>query len=216
MLASVALDAGAAAWAPASAKWVRSWSKNGPLPLRVVWHVAQFCGKPAAVIRIGRFVEIRKVARSAIRRSSGEPVVGVTLGARGGRVGSRQRELCLIVVKNGPLPPAGVVAQRAILWESRRLVIRIGRFVEIRKVARRRNPPEFWRTGCWRDTGRTGRPWGSRQRELRLIVVKRPLAICWCCGIGRNPAGNSCRHVIRIGRFVEIRKVARSAIRRSS
>ena len=38
-------------------------------------------------------------------------------------MGTCQRELCLIVVKNGALPPAGVVAQRAILRESRRLVI---------------------------------------------------------------------------------------------
>ena len=51
-------------------------------------------------------------------------------------VRSRQRERCLAVIEVGGCPRGGAVTDFAGLRESRCYVIRIGRAVEIRKMAR--------------------------------------------------------------------------------
>ena len=56
-------------------------------------------------------------------------------GAGGRRVLARQRELCIVVIELRPRPLRRVVAEAAILRESRCSMIRIRRLLELRQVA---------------------------------------------------------------------------------
>jgi len=89
------------------------------------------------VTRIGRVVVISLVAADASNRQRGVVVVHVAVGADTRRHGvrSRQRERRIVVVEGGIGPDCSVVAQIALLRESRRDVVRIRRALKIFEVA---------------------------------------------------------------------------------
>ncbi len=88
------------------------------------------------VVGIRRPIEIRLMARHARGRKTGVDVVLVAGGTGHVDVGARQRERRVVVVERRARPVRGRVADAAILREACRYVIRIGRAVEIRLMAR--------------------------------------------------------------------------------
>lgn len=90
------------------------------------------------VVRIGRAVVVRQVARHTSRARQIVVVIHVTIraSARRNRMRSRQREAGVVVIKGRIRPRRSVVALIAGLREIRRDVIRIGRAVIVRQVTR--------------------------------------------------------------------------------
>jgi len=70
------------------------------------------------VVRIRRGGILRLVTRIAIHRNRRVVVVHVAIGARHGRVCTRQWERCVVVVERGRYPRGRVVANIALLWEA--------------------------------------------------------------------------------------------------
>ena len=87
------------------------------------------------VIRIRYRPVHRLVARVAVCRCSGIAPADVAEGARHGGVLARQRELGRIVVEHRALPLRGGMAQRAVLGETGRDVVRIRSGGVTRQVA---------------------------------------------------------------------------------
>ncbi len=75
------------------------------------------------------------MARVAIGRRAGEHIIDMAARARDIDMGAREREGRVVVIESSPSPGRRRMSDRAILWESRRDVIGIGRSVEIRQVA---------------------------------------------------------------------------------
>ena len=164
------------------------------------------------VIGIVGALVIGLVARVAIGRGMNVIVVDVTTGARNFDVGPGQGELRLVVVKGRGLPCSGVVADFARRGESGLLVRRIVRALVILHVA----------TGAR----------GAQASEISVQMAALALQLGMCPGEGKSSARvienrirprccvvadraigrKSCLRVIRIGRFLIILQVARSAI----
>ena len=184
--------------------------------------IARWCGRrrsPAGIPpprgsdssssdRSGRWQEAHCVdsRRIAARR--------VALGARQRHMRSRQRERGLrAVIELRPGPLRGGVAQRAILREARRNVVRVGRLLVVGQVARPRtawtgprNCPDEWH---W--VHATARALQSgRISSCRDRISPRSIAR-WC---GRRAVlRESRRHVVRIGGLLIRGQMARGALR---
>jgi len=88
------------------------------------------------VVGVGRALKVLHVAGHTVRRSTGKLAVHVALGTGDSDVCAGQRKLGeRIVIEGCGLPRRSSVATLASLWESRLHVVRIGRFLEIGKVA---------------------------------------------------------------------------------
>ena len=79
--------------------------------------------------------EVLLVAAVAIGRQGGVVAVHMALGARRRHVSARQRELGLVVIEGGPVPPRRGVAQGAVGREPAGNVGRISGSLEVRLVA---------------------------------------------------------------------------------
>ena len=163
------------------------------------------------MIRIGCAVEFRQVARHAGFGSAGIGAVGMALQARGGRMGSRQREPGCAVIVSRALPLSGIVALGAGLAEACARVIRVRRAVEVGQVARdtwSRRPAVHPVRMAPLTRGGQMSPGQCKLRRAMIEHGSLPLdgrmanrAILWESG-GR---------MIRVGCAVEIRQVARYA-----
>ena len=122
--------------APVSGNAVVEWSNFAPVHCAVVWHSAQSCGKPAARGSGSSSLEVLQVAADALRRCvSGVVAVDVALRTATVRVRTGQRETGLRVIELRARPLRGRVAERAVLRESGRHVVRILGALEILQVA---------------------------------------------------------------------------------
>ncbi len=88
-----------------------------------------------SMIGVGRAVVIGLMASHASGRRTRELVVGVALRARQGGVDSGERKVRLAVIECGALPARRCVTDRAVLWETRRHMVRVGGARKICHVA---------------------------------------------------------------------------------
>src|ERR1035438_6991385 len=87
------------------------------------------------MVWILRSLKVFRVATVAVHTEPSEDAAGVALGAGGTDVCAGERKLGLRgVIERGSRPIGGGVAERAILRESRRGVVRIGRALVILQV----------------------------------------------------------------------------------
>lgn len=178
-----------------------------------------------SVVRVCSVVEISLVAGHA-RRGVGQVICParaecrvVALGALERSVGSVERETGGRVIKRRARPGGGVVAQRAILRETRLHVIRSRGAVEVCLMARvasraARQIVSTGRTECRVVALRAlQRHVSAGQREAGGRVIKRgtgPAGRVVALGAGLREAR---LHVIRVARIIEVRLVAGDASR---
>lgn len=159
------------------------------------------------VIRIGCSGVVRLVASVAIRRQGRVIVVHVATRACHRGMRARQRERRVVVVKRRRRPGCGAVAHVALLRQTCRHVVRIGRPLEVLHVAThaRRAGQAVVAAQVALAALQTGVPTGQGPARARMIEGRaRPgrravadLALLW----------ESCCHVVRIGRPLEILQV---------
>lgn len=164
-----------------------------------------------------RPVVIVHMATVAASRQRPGKIVGVAGGARHRHMRAGQRKHGLAVVERGGHPAGCGVACVASCWEAARDMVRIGRRPEVLHVAavtiRRRSLVLVV------DVAQAAFQGGVHAREGvpgELQVVEshvQPRICCVTCFAGRR---KSSRNVIRIGGLLEVRCVARKALRRQS
>ena len=88
------------------------------------------------VVRVRGLLESGKVARRALRGCAHVTAAHVALGALHGRVRTRKWKCRLGVVKLSIAPGRRVMALHARLRNARSCVVRIGRLLKIRQMAR--------------------------------------------------------------------------------
>ena len=172
-------------------------------------------------LRLGRVawirgvVVIRLVTSHASRRQRRVIAVDVAEGAGRRGMRARQRECRVVVVEGGVGPHGRVVAQIALLRESRGHVVRIRRAVVIGQVAgHARRAVQGIRAGTFMTIGASPRrdSMRTRQRESRAGVVKG--SVCPEHGIVTGFAGRwevRGNVIYRRGRGVVVVQVARYA-----
>jgi len=172
------------------------------------------------VVRTGRSLEILQVAVDArrLRVRHVVVVVDVALRARHRRVRAGQRETSRGVIERRGRPRRRVVALLTGLCEARLHVIRIRRSLEILQVATDAGRVRGGQVviavhvalrALHRRVRTAQREAGRRMIKRRIVPRRRVVALL---ARGRE----SRRHVVRIGRAIEILHVARTAIRRRS
>ena len=150
------------------------------------------------VVRIGGAVVVRQVARIARGRCA-RVAVRVALQAVHVRVRSRQREARRVVIEGRRLPGALVVARRAVRAEPGTGMVRIGRRVVIRQVARvavrrRARVPVAVALQAVHVRVR------SLQGEARVVVIERGVVPRTLIMAQRAVRGEARRHVVRVRR----------------
>lgn len=166
------------------------------------------------VVGIGGFLIVHLMTGVAIRRRAGVLPADMATCTGYGDVGSRERECRFAVVKRSGLPCCGVVADVALLRKSCLHMVRIRRGVIILQVTGNAVGAEPLVDAV--DMARATRDVYVRAREGKqsLAVVK------FCARPGnRGVADGTIRgkarlDVIRVGRLLIIRQVARGAILR--
>lgn len=132
---------------------------------------------PRAVVRVRRIRIILQMAAGTRRRSRREIVARVALGALHGRMQSRQRKRGqLVVVESCARPRQRRVAQRAILRESCRDVVRIlgrGEIVSVAPEAHRRRTREAVPHMALRAGQRRMSAGQGKTRELAVVEPRR-------------------------------------------
>ena len=166
------------------------------------------------VIRIGRRVIQRNMARIAIRGCPHKHVICVALCASNSCMRAGQRERCLRVVKRCSRPICRAVANRTIEREICLHVIRIRSSVVLREMAR---IAILGRVGevraCVALVALQCRV-RARQRERRLRVIEgRARPVHRAVALRAIQRKSRC-HVVRIRRRIKERQMARIAIRR--
>ena len=132
------------------------------------------------VIRIGRAVEICQMARYTRGRESVKHVVFVALLTSDIDVGAGQREGRIAVIERRALPSRACVTNAAVLRETCRYVVWIGRAVEIRQMARDASSRESGEHVVFVTLGtRCDADVSSGQRKLRpcRVIERRALPI---------------------------------------
>jgi hypothetical protein len=171
------------------------------------------CGREACSLmpRICRASVFSRMTGIAVLRGSGISVINVTQVALHAGMCAGQGKWSRAVIECCSGPGRRIVASCAKLRESRRSVIRIGRAVVIREMARG--------AGCWktciniilmtRCTARTNV--GARERKWRIAVIEGRSHKTGCRVAKRTVLREAGLYVIRIGRAVVIREMTRGA-----
>jgi hypothetical protein len=189
--------------------------EGGPQPRRR--RVTRLAGRGEScghMIRIGGSVVIRLVTRIAVRGGSGELTIDMAARARNGDVRARQGKAGGAVIEGGGRPGRGVVANLALMRESRRLVIRIVRLVVIPEMAGDAGCVSNLEIAAHVATGAGKLHVRTGQRKSRLVVVEAGRRPGRRAVADRAILRKTCRDVIRIGSFLIVGEVARRAVTR--
>jgi hypothetical protein len=173
--------------------------------------------KPSRHVIRGRCsLHVFQVTRYAVRAQRRELIVDVASGAGHRSVLAGERETSAAVIERRTGPVGRRVAQRAILWETRRHVIRGRCSLHVFQVARNAGCAEIREliVHVTRCAGHANMSAGKR--KLSQIVVEVSNCPAGCVVTLRTVLRKSGRHMVRVGAAREIFGVATEAVRRCS